>query len=294
MKLRFYLCACALVAGVFLWVAAAQAASTIDPAHPYAYSANVGWLNFRGDVANGAVLGRSYCTGYVYAANCGWICLGNGPTNGWRYGNTAANDWGVNHDGQGRLSGFAYGANVGWINFEQTQGLPRIDLLTGNLSGYAYGANIGWISLSNAAAYVKTVRLDAGLDSDGDGIPDPWECRMAGDTTTLQGGGHDADGDGATDIEEAAADTDPLDKASHLAIVEIGRETDVIRLTWTIERTRLYRLEQAPALTNGSGWADSGLGTMTPDLSATMTREVGSASATSLFYRVKAIVPLSQ
>jgi hypothetical protein len=276
-----------------LWVAPAPAATSIDPAHPYAYGANVGWVNFRGDVANGAVLGQSYCTGYVWSANCGWICLGNGPTNGWQYSNTAANDWGVNHDGLGNLTGYAYGANVGWIAFEQTNGLPRVDLLTGNLSGYAYGANIGWISLSNAQAFVQTDTLSPGPDTDGDGIPDPWEYRMAGNKTTLWGDGHDADGDGASDVQEAGADTDPLDETDFLAITALHRLSDTNHLTWTIEPTRLYRLEHTAALTNGASWPDSGLGQMIPDPGATMTRGVFDPASTTRFYRVKAVVPLS-
>jgi hypothetical protein len=282
-----------LVAAAFLWPSIAPAATSIDSAHPHAYGANVGWVNFRGDVANGAVLGYTFCTGYVWSANCGWICLGNGPTNGWHYSNAAANDWGVNHDGQGRLSGFAYGANIGWIQFEQTNGRPRIDLLTGNLSGYAYGANVGWISLSNAQALVKTARLDAGPDADGDGISDPWESRMAGGTTRLWGGGHDADEDGATDEQEAGADTDPLDDTDFLAIIDLQRQSDTNRLTWRVEPTRFYRLEQTVALTNNAPWPDSGFGQMLPDPGATMTRRVIDPASTTRFYRVKAVVPLS-
>jgi len=294
MKIRFDSCTCALVVGAVLWAASAQAATTIDPAHPYAYGANVGWVNFRGDVANGAVLGYAYCTGYVWSANCGWICLGNGPTNGGQYTHDSALDHGVNHDGQGRLSGYAYGANVGWINFEQAQGLPKIDLLTGSLSGYAYGANIGWISLSNAQAYVQTDTLAPGPDSDGDGIPDPWEYRMAGNTNALWGGGHDADGDGVPDVQEAGADTDPLDDTSFLTITALQRLSTTNRLTWTIEPTRFYRLEHTVALTNGEPWPDSGLGQMIPDPGATMMRGVSDPASTTRFYRVKAIVPLSE
>ena len=58
----------------------------------------------------------------------------------------------MNHDGRGNLRGFAYGANIGWINFE-TNGGPKIDLLTGNLSGYIYSANCGWIMSRAGTCY---------------------------------------------------------------------------------------------------------------------------------------------
>jgi len=272
----------------------AFADTTIDPAHPYAYGANIGWINAAGDTNNGAVMGRFFCTGYLYSANCGWIGLGNGPTNGWQYSNASADDWGVNHDGTGSLTGFAYGANIGWIAFEQTYGQPKIDLLTGNMSGYAYGANVGWISLSNAQAYVRTAKLDAGPDTDGDGIPDPWEQREAGDLTTLSGAGHDQDDDGSPDVDEYGSDTDPTTNASVLAITDLARLPGTNRVTWSIEPTRLYKLEKSAGAANDATWEDSGYGQMSPELAAEMSRDLAAAAQTSQFFRARAIVPLSE
>ena len=68
----------------------------------------------------------------------------------------------MNNDGLGNLRGYAYGANIGWINFEQTYGQPKVNLLTGQLSGYVWSANCGWISLSNAVAYVQTDTIQQG------------------------------------------------------------------------------------------------------------------------------------
>jgi len=59
-----------------------RAATTINVGNHYAYGANVGWIEGRGDVANGAVIGEFVCSACLYAANVGWISLGNGsPTN---------------------------------------------------------------------------------------------------------------------------------------------------------------------------------------------------------------------
>ncbi|MBU1693569.1 MAG: hypothetical protein KKC51_06360 [Verrucomicrobia bacterium] len=274
----------------------AWADSTIDPAHPYAYGANIGWLNARGDIANGAGLGQSYCTGYVWSANCGWIVLGNGPTNGWQYGNAAADDWGINHDGEGRLSGYAWGANIGWVTFEQVQGQPRVNLLTGNLSGYAWGANVGWIGLSNAQAFARTTRLDAGPDSDADGIPDYWEYREAGDLGTLSDGGHDQDSDDVPDADEYPADTDPLVDTDLLQIVSITTASGTNNVAWTTRPTRFYRVEATNALPAATdiGWADVGGGLIGPPASSPTKVAIPDEGNRGRFYRVQAVIPLGE
>jgi hypothetical protein len=284
-----------LISWIALAVCSAHAASsTIDPAHKDAYGANIGWINALADTANGAVIGQSYCSGYLYSANCGWISLGSGmPANGWQYSNTTSTDWGVNHDGTGALSGYAYGANIGWINFEQSQGVPQIDLMTGNLSGSIWSANCGWISLSNAQAYVRTQLLDAGPDVDEDGIPDAWEQRMVQNLTTLSGAGHDADLDGVSDVDESVADTNPKDILSFLKVVDFKQNSESNRLTWTVQPTRLYRIEQSSVLGTGASWSDCGMGQMAPASAVKdMTRYVADPGDPGCFYRIKAIVPL--
>jgi len=266
-----------------------RADTTIDPAHPHAYGANVGWIDARGDITNGAVIGRFYCSGHMWSANCGWIKLGAGtPTNGWQYTNASGSDWGVNHDGEGRLDGCAYGENIGWVVFEQLHGCPRVDLRSGCLSGYAWGANIGWVGLSNTVAHVRTERLDSGPDDDGDGVPDPWEYARTGTTNVLDGG-VDSDHDGATDAEEFAADTNPLDDGDSLRITAFARNGSTSAVEWTCRPTRLYRLEEA---TNGLGvgWVDAGPGLLSPPPALVMERDV-QADAEGRYYRVRAIVP---
>lgn len=289
MNARMAALACGLAA------ASAAAQTTINATNHLAYGANIGWLEIRGDETNGAVIGQSFCTGYVWSANCGWICLGHGPTNGWRYSNAASNDWGVNHNGAGLLGGRAYGANIGWIVFEQTDGRPRIDLETGKMDGYAWGANVGWISLSNVQAHVQTDRLAAGPDTDGDGIPDDWERRMAGDLTTLMAGGHDEDLDGTPDVDEYPADTDPTDDTSLLEIVDYVPGAVSNWVAWTVEGSRRYEVVYATNLVaEPPAWADSGLGQLAPGGGAVMIRGFARPGDTNVFYGVKAVVPLAE
>jgi hypothetical protein len=156
MKIRKHL----LTAIVLLaFVVSGRPQTHIDPTNSFSWGANIGWANWRGDVANGVRVGPSVLADSIWLANCGWLDLGDGgPANGVNYANDSATDHGVNLDGQGNLRGFAYGANIGWVNFE-TNGAPRINLTNGVFSGFAYGANVGWISLagivsSNANAIV--------------------------------------------------------------------------------------------------------------------------------------------
>jgi len=233
----------------------AFASTTIDAANNFAWAANLGWLNCRGDNANGAVIGEYVCSGYIYSANVGWINLGSGaPANGVNYQNLSATDFGVNQDGLGNLRGYAWGANVGWVNFEVT-GAPKVDLATGNLSGYVWSANCGWISLSNAAAYVRTDTLQQGPLAP-NGLPVAWLLQNFG--TTNIAANADPTGKGMTIAQDYLAGTDPNNPASVLKITSIthGTPTSVSTIVqWNSVPTRFYVLQERPSLAGGS-WAD--------------------------------------
>jgi len=268
-----------------------HAATMIDGANRYAYGANIGWMDWTGDGANGAVIGEYVCSGYIYSANVGWIALGSGgPANGIYYQNLSADDFGVNQDGLGNLRGYAHGANIGWINFEDT-GAPRVDLATGQLSGYAWSANCGWLSLSNAVAYVQTDSIQAGADSNSDGIPDAWELQNFG-TIAIDVNG-DPDGDGLSNLQEYLAGTDPNDVNSVLKITAFtfapgGTNTT---LTWNSVTTRFYQAQKTTDLSHNT-WADSGLGLIAPAGSST-SGNFTDTNAPVRFYRVQAVRPLA-
>jgi hypothetical protein len=251
---------------IFTTVICGRSATTIDPVNKFAWGANIGWIDWRGDTNNGAIIGEFICSGYIYAANVGWIHLGsNAPANGVRYQNNSPTDYGVNHDGAGNLSGFAYGANIGWINFTNGTATgplsaadrPHIDLYTGKLGGYAYSANCGWISLSNAFAYVQTDTIPTSADSDGDGIPDSWELSYTNVLTAFNNAS-DADGDGVSDANEYLADTSPIDPSDYLRILQITRGIfgpTYTTLQWTSKPSRFYAIQNRPVLESGF-WAD--------------------------------------
>jgi hypothetical protein len=279
----------------------ALAATTINSANHFAYGANIGWIDWRGDVANGAVVGQFVCSGYIYGANVGWIHLGDGtPVNGIRYQNNSGADFGVNHDGAGNLRGFAYGANIGWLFFTNraadgaTYEGPKVDLLTGRLSGFVYGANVGWISLSNLFAYVQTDSLPGGPDSDGDGLPDAWELIQASNLVTLNGAG-DNDGDGVPNSQEYLADTHPLDPTSNLRITSFVASANgtANTITFTSRPTRVYEVQERTSLSVAPLWSDSGLGRVAPDAGVTTTRSFADTASQMRYFRVEASPPLS-
>src|ERR1035438_3427902 len=208
MKNHFHLATLALLSAFSLHPSALlHAATTIDAANRYAYGANLGWMDWRGDTNNGAVIGEYVCSGYIYSANVGWINLGSGaPANQIQYQNNSATDFGVNQDGLGNLRGYAWGANIGWITFEQLSGKPKVNLLNGQLSGSVWSANCGWISLSNAVAYVQTDTIQQGASAP-DGLPIAWLLANFG--TTNVNANADPTGKGMTITQDYLAGTDP-------------------------------------------------------------------------------------
>src|SRR6202030_2708496 len=141
-------------------VATGHATTNINATNAYAWGANVGFVNWRGDGANGGVIGEYVLGGFIYGANIGWINLGSyNPANHIQYQNNSTTDFGVNFTKVtstiANLRGFAYSANIGWINFEGT-GNPTVDLTTNRLHGFAYSANIGWINLGELGVILQS------------------------------------------------------------------------------------------------------------------------------------------
>jgi hypothetical protein len=283
----------AAVLVLILGIHSAKADSTIDPDAAFAWGGNVGELNWRPSLADGVLTGEYVCSGMIWAANAGWINVGSGAAaNGIRYQNDDGADCGVNLLADGSLRGLAWGESIGWVNFEPV-GNPRIDFGTGVVSGYAWGANVGWITLSAAGDHsVATYAIPSGEDSDSDGLTDAWELDHASDLLTLTIDG-DADGDGMMDIDEYAADTDPLAGDDRLRITAFTASTDttLLSLTWTSRLSRRYRIETKTDLGAGM-WQESLPGEITPDSNVTTQRGLVLPAAPQRFFRIRAMRPL--
>lgn len=119
-------------------VLASSSDGTIDATHRYAWSENLGWIDF-GTTAGNVRVTDAALTGYAWNETTGWISLN--CSNDTSCGTV---EYKVTNTSAGVLGGNAWSENVGWIQFAPTHGGVTIDS-SGNFSGYAWGENVGWI-----------------------------------------------------------------------------------------------------------------------------------------------------
>jgi hypothetical protein len=199
MKLLYLIKSCVVCAALISSVNIGFAGN-IDPdkdGSRYAYSSNVGWLNFEPNVADpnaGAMVTRYELTGYVWVPNIGWVSLSCSNTN-----SCGRVDYGVVNDGNGMLSGYAWSANAGWISFScgNTGTCASVNYGVtidgdGNFNGWAYGQNIGWIHFSSVSPVAYKVKACVVNLFDLANFADDW---------LIIGSGLAADLDGDDDVE---------------------------------------------------------------------------------------------
>ncbi|MCB0155912.1 MAG: hypothetical protein KDF65_14025 [Anaerolineae bacterium] len=132
-------------------VGVAYAAGNIDPAQRHAWGHTIGWVNLS-PAHGGATVYADHLEGDAWAESIGWMRLGTHTAGGSHtYANTTADNYGVNHDANGKLSGYAWSPVVGWIDFNPTHGQVTIDPATGAFDGYAWSASVGWIHFKGGA-----------------------------------------------------------------------------------------------------------------------------------------------
>ena len=110
---------------------------TIDSTFKYAWSDNVGWINFNTAGSNIRIT-DTQLSGYAWSKNNGWINLR--PSNS-----------GVANNREGTLSGSAWGDQLGWINFSGV----TINT-TGRFRGQATGDTIGTLTFDCVHCDVRT------------------------------------------------------------------------------------------------------------------------------------------
>ncbi len=85
------------------------------------------------------------------------------------------------------------------------------------------------------------------VDSDGDGIPDWWMMKYFGHPTGQAGdlslASDDADGDGASNLQEYLAGTDPNNPGSVFRLAAVAPGNGTISLTWPAAPGRSYQIQ---------------------------------------------------
>jgi hypothetical protein len=95
-------------------------------------------------------------------------------------------------------------------------------------------------------------------DEDGnfDGLPDDWQAEHWGDASSAWAGGSvDSDGDGATNLQELLAGTDPTDPTSVLRLALEG-DPQGVRLVWNAQPGSIYQVQVS---SDFKGWSAVGL-----------------------------------
>jgi hypothetical protein len=89
------------------------------------------------------------------------------------------------------------------------------------------------------------------VDTDMDGLPDWWEVAYFGDLR--YGPGDDPDGDGASNLDEYRAATNPADARSRFRTSVQAAAGAQLRLQWSSEFGRSYAIQRATGL-DAAGW----------------------------------------
>ncbi|OIO18974.1 MAG: hypothetical protein CO029_03225 [Candidatus Magasanikbacteria bacterium CG_4_9_14_0_2_um_filter_41_10] len=128
---------------------------TILSGHSYAWSNQVGYINFSNTIVSDSVL-----TGYAWSQNSGWIKMN--PTNG-----------GVTNDGAGNISGYAWGESLGWINFAGVT-IGETGIFFGTASGDLVGTlTFGCTQCDVQTDWRATSATSGTGGTSGSGIPTP-------------------------------------------------------------------------------------------------------------------------
>lgn len=122
------------------------------------------------------------------------------------------------------------------------------------------------------------------VDTDGDGLPNWWEAKYFGGSTTAAAAADDSDGDGLTNAGEFAAGTDPQSGTSALRANAIAGSPGNLRIDFSSVFSKSYQLEYKDDLA-ATTW--NPLGAPIAGTGSVIQATDNTASGTSRFYRLR-------
>ncbi len=128
--------------------------------------------------------------------------------------------------------------------------------------------------------------LVPGQDTDQDGLPDPWERDQQLNPNLSADSGGDTDGDGATNLAEFIAGTDPRNTSSVLRIAALKGGAQGLLLSVVTVGGKRYRLEASAEL-GAAGW--NAVGEVFDGVGGLLEMPVPAAVSAAQFYRVRVV-----
>lgn len=112
--------------------------------------------------------------------------------------------------------------------------------------------------LDDLRANPSTTLFDRSPDNDGDIMPNEYERSYGLDPDRPKDAAGDLDGDGATNLAEFIAGTDPSDSRDVFVITDLDVQSDTLRVTWPSVADRVYEVLWSTDLQSWTGAATLG------------------------------------
>lgn len=151
--------------------------------------------------------------------------------------------------------------NAGFVPYQLVDGIefsaaapwPAADTSTGGSWQRKEPLSYGNDPVNWSFAAPSPGRLQGGVvtDTDGDGMPDAWETAHGLSPNSPDDAAQDADQDGASNLAEYQAGTDPRDSASVFRIKSFELESGQVRVTFDAVQGKSYVLEATGSLGGG-------------------------------------------
>ena len=151
--------------------------------------------------------------------------------------------------------------------------------------GSEYAFRVSYVLENGRESVLSNYSLSRtwGRDLSQDGLPDDWQREYFGvESSAWPGPEVDSDNDGATNIEEFLAGTNPFDSDSKLELSLIKMERGQ-RLTWQAEPGSVYQVQHSGGIGSSMNWTSIGRPLVASESNVGLSLE---AAGDVAFYRI--------